>query len=111
MDFKRKYDSDGNEMVVPQPVNGSEANFYAPNLCDPCSWYVESLVLTNFGMTDKGDHTTWSTGGLHINWIDAKHGRLFNEDNLLLADPSLTVKVEVQAGGSGAWVEKVENTW
>jgi hypothetical protein len=102
-------DNEGSQKIVQLPSPGKEKNFYAPNLCDPCCWYAGSATETDEVLTDSGDHTTYTSD--HTFWIDLKHGRLFKENAVLAEDPTLAVKVEVQYGGSGPWVEVAENPW
>jgi hypothetical protein len=102
-------DSEGNTKTVKFPTPGSEKNFYAPNMCDPCCWYPDSTRVDNEELDDDGDHITYHSD--HANWIDLTHGRVFKEDQILAENADYLVKVEVQVGGVGDWVEKTENTW
>ena len=88
--------------------NGSGFNFYTPNVCMKCTWWEQSVVVTEATLTNLGDQLSYSAPDANI--ITAQHGRLFREDNILAAVPTLAVKVEVQVGGTGGWVEKVEKT-
>jgi len=109
MDFMKRYDADGNSLVAAQPVMGSEVNFYAPNMCDACSWYVGSIILSKVLLVDSGNQTSWSSG--HTNLIDLKHGRVYKEDDILAEDPSYGVTVEVLPANSTIWLTKLENSW
>jgi len=102
-------DNEGSQKTVVLPTPGSEKNFYSPNMCDKCAWYPGSPTVTEEALTDAGSQTTYNS--VNTYWIDVKHGRLFKEDSLLAEDPTLGVKVEVQTGGTGDWVEKTENSY
>lgn len=102
-------DAEGNTRTVQEPLGGTEVYFFSPNVCDPTSWYEDSGTITEEALTDSGDLTTWE-GASHTNWIDLKHGKVMAEDDLVTADPTLAVKVEVQEGGVGDWVLKTENS-
>lgn len=102
-------DNEGNQKVVRLPTPGSEHNSYAPNMADRCCWYYESVTVTEQSLTDSGDHQLYNSPDDY--WIDVKHGRIFKEDRLRAADPTLAVKVEVQYGGTGDWTEVTENSW
>jgi hypothetical protein len=101
--------ADGESRVVVDPTPGTEKYFYSPNFCDPCTWYEGATQVTEEGLTDSGDLTTWNSP--NNNWIDMKHGRMFKEDDLLAADPDLAVLVEVSTDGGTNWTPKTENTW
>jgi len=93
--------------VVPART-GLGHNFYTPNVTRPCTWWEQSTVITEAVLTDQGDHLSYAAPDSNI--ITVQHGRLFREDNILVETPTLAVKVEVQAGGIGGWVEKTERT-
>lgn len=103
--------SDNFIKMVQEPREGDARNFYSPNLCDPTTWYDGITEITEFSMTDSGDHTTYNTGGTHVNWVDLKHGRIFQEDDILAANPSYAVKIEVSTDAGVNWTEMTENSW
>jgi len=98
--------------VTQEPREGQAINFYSPNMCNRTTWYEGCTQVSQFTLTDSGDHITYNTNGTHPGpWIDVYHGKIFNEDTLLAADPTLGVTVEVQFGGTGGWVEQTQNTF
>ena len=88
---------------------GTEKYFFSPNICDRTSWYEDSTQVTEEALDDSGDQTTYNSD--HTYWVDLKHGKVLGEDDVVAATPTLAVKVEVQVGGSGDWIEKTENSW
>lgn len=112
VELDSKYvDSDYVLKVQTQPVSGDSINYYSPNLCDPCGWYQNTTVITEFTMTDTGDHLTYNTDGTWPGpWVDITHGRIFLEDGILADDPTLKTKVEIRPNG-GTWSEVVEHDW
>jgi len=103
-------DADGNQKIVQEPLSGSEAYFYSPDVCQETSWYENSIVVTEQSLTDSSDHQTWNGPGGEI-WIDLKHGKVMNEDVIVAATPTLALKVEVSTDGGTTWTPKTENTW
>jgi hypothetical protein len=102
--------SDNFLRVVEEPREGDAVNFYSPNMADRTTWYEGSTEVDDFELTDSGDLTTWNTNGTHPGpWVDLYHGKLFKEDDVLTATPAYAIKVEVDAGGVGTWVEKTQN--
>jgi hypothetical protein len=94
-----------------EPREGNGQNFYAPNLCDQSTWYEGATPITEFELSSSDD-TIWDTAGTHDDrpWVDLVHGKLFREDDLIAATPSLRCKVEVSTDGGTTWVEKTENS-
>ena len=101
-------DSEGSQKVVQLPSPGTEKNFYAPNMCDCCSWWAGAVAVVEQTLATS-DHQTFTSGESF--WIDLKHGRLFKENDVLAETPGYAVKVEVQYGGTGNWVTVSENSW
>lgn len=97
--------------VVNEPREGEGLNFYSPNFCDQTTWYEGGTLVTNFEMTDSGDHTTYNTSATHLNWVDMTHGKMMLEDTLLAANPDLAVLVEVSTNSGSSWTPKTENSW
>jgi hypothetical protein len=98
--------------VTQEPRSGSAINFYSPNFCNQTTWYKGSTLVSDFVLTDSGDQTTYNTNGTHPGpWVDMYHGKLFNEDALVAAHPEYGLKVEVQTGGTGSFVEKAQNSF
>jgi hypothetical protein len=79
-------DPDGNLRIVPEPLAGSKFNVISVNWCDKCSWYETSVKVTDEALTDSGDGLTFNSA--HTSWIDMKHGRLTDEDNILASNPT-----------------------
>jgi hypothetical protein len=102
-------DDDGSQKTVVFPTPGTEKNFYAPNMTDRCGWYELAEQVTEEELTDSGDQITYES--LQVYWIDLTHGRVFKENDIITADPTYLIKVEVQVGGTGDWIEKTENSW
>lgn len=97
--------------VVQEPREGDGLNFYSPNFCDRTTWYEGGTLVTEFAMTDSGDHTTYNTAGTHLYWTDMKHGKMMLEDALVILNPNLAVLVEVSTDSGSTWTPKTENTW
>lgn len=103
--------SDGFMQTISQPRPGVEKYVFSHNFCNATSWFDNADAVSNFEMTNSGDLTTWNTGSTHVNWIDLKHGHLFDEENILAAQPELAAVIEVSNDDGETWVEKTENTW
>lgn len=104
--------SDNFIRVTQEPREGDAKNFYSPNFCNRTTWYENSTKVTNYSLTDSGDLTTWNTNGVHNGpWVDLYHGKLFNEDNLLVAKPDYGVKVEVSTNAGADWTVKTQNVF
>jgi len=75
---------------------GSEALFITQNLCDPTTWYTESVRETDKALTDSGDGLTWNSGD--TGWIDIVHGKIFDEEVLATTEAhGFAVEVKVDA--------------
>jgi len=104
--------SDNFIRVVEEPREGDAKNFYSPNMADQTTWHEGCTEINDFELTDSGDLTTWNTNSTHPGpWIDLYHGKMFKENDILAANPTCEVKVEVDAGGVGTWVEKDQNVF
>lgn len=82
-------------LISPEPRIGSELILITHNFCDPTTWYTESLRAEDEALSDSGDGYTWTSS--HINWIDMTHGKLFDEDAIVLDvehNYSIIVKVD-----------------
>jgi len=101
---------DGTLIMIPEIPVGSEKYFYLPNICDPCAWYHNSTVVSQFSMTDSGNGLLWNTSGTHLNWVDMKHGRVFQEDKHVIVTPTLLVLVELSTDAGSNWNPLVEDT-
>jgi hypothetical protein len=98
--------------VEVEPREGVGANYYTPNLCDRTTWYEGVTIVTEFALTDSGNQILWNTNTTHDGpWIDLTHGKLFAEDLITAATPTLLCKVEVSTDAGTTWVEKTENTF
>jgi hypothetical protein len=95
--------------VQQDPRLASTVNFYCPNLCDKTAWWSGSAAVTEETLTDSGDHITYNMANTSI--IDLTHAKVFNEHNVLTANPACAVLVEVQVAGTGPWVAKTQNKW
>jgi hypothetical protein len=63
------------------PRVGNELILVSHNFCDPTTWYTESERSTE-ALTDSGNGLTWASNNTF--WIDMTHGKLFDEDALVL---------------------------
>ena len=121
VEFQADYQTTSNILVEPRtpegqlevaqvPLPGAQTNFYSPNICDQCTWYYGSSEIDEFPLTSVST-TIYNTDDVHPVWVDLKHGRMFNEDNLLLENPELELLVEVSTDDGATWVPKTENSW
>lgn len=69
---------DGVPLTAYAPRDGSEWVVGSHNFCDPCSWFGDSVRVTNETLTDSGDGLTFNSA--HVNWIDMVSGRMHNDD-------------------------------
>lgn len=60
------------------PPEGNEVIVISHNWCDKCTWYEESVKVTNETLQDSGDGLTFISQNDY--WIDLNHGRLSKED-------------------------------
>jgi len=91
-----EHDPDGHPILGTSPRQGSETIFATHDLCDPTSWYGESIRVTGEAMTDTGDGLTWSVAA--TNFIDMTHGKVMNEDTYILeVDHEYAIKVYVDS--------------
>lgn len=89
-------DGSGALKVAPTKISGTKINIYTHNFCDPRSWYQQSTKVTTVTLTDSGDSKTFTS--IHTNWIDMRHGRISNEDNIVSHNSNKWV-VTVTANG------------
>lgn len=73
-------DDDGNMSQVPQPRPGTKFNVITHNWCDKTTWYQESVQSADETLTDSGNGLTFNSA--HTFWIDMKHGKITDEDNI-----------------------------
>lgn len=97
-------DTDGTPRFVLTKTNATKFNAISPNWCDKTTWYERSVQVTNETLTDSGDGLTFNSA--HPFWIDAKHGKIFNEDILVSDDSGKWVVSGVTANS----VAKNENS-
>lgn len=79
--YVTKFDSEGNQMVVVEPRVDTKYNVFSHNWCDKCSWYQESVKVTDEVLSDSGNGLTFNSA--HDFWIDMTHGRVTDEDRLV----------------------------
>jgi len=98
--------------VTQEPREGDAQNYYCPNFCDQTVWYPDATPVSEFELTDSGDLTTWNTNDTHPGpWIDLYHGKMFAENDLITATPTLGMVVEVSEDDGETWDEKTQNTF
>jgi hypothetical protein len=73
-------DSDGNLFNINQPRSGTKFNIITHNWCDKTTWYSESTKVTLETLTDAGAGLSFNSA--HAFWIDMKHGKVTDEDNI-----------------------------
>lgn len=69
---------------------GSSATKVSYDWCDKCTWYQNSIRITDETLTTS-DSLTFDSA--HAAWIDLTHGRLYEED-LFIAGREIVVKVD-----------------
>lgn len=65
--------------VVAQKPTGTSLSISSHNFCDPCTWFGQSVRVTDETLTLESG-TTYSS--LHNYWIDLDHGRHYGEDQI-----------------------------
>lgn len=92
-------DALGVPSVVMQKPAGTSLAIASHNFCDPCTWYGQSVRVTDETLT-LNSGTTY--GSAHEYWIDLDHGRHYGEDDIKSAYlPVIKVDgVEVTTGFS-----------
>lgn len=85
------------ERILPE---GRRCDQYTVNFSDKHTWYHDSDRVTDEELVDSGDHTVYNLT-TPCDVVDMKHGRIFNEDNLV-GTYGTVVKVDS--------VEKTENS-
>jgi hypothetical protein len=73
--------ADGSLLLAQTGRYGKEVIYATHNLCDQCTWYSESLRVTDGAMTDSGDGLTFTSP--HAHWTDLSHGKVFDEEGLI----------------------------
>jgi len=71
---------------------GPGATIVSVNFADRCSWYQGAIQVTDAILSNTG--LVYSDPNSGTNWIDLEHGRLYDEDNVMLASAN-TYKVKV----------------
>jgi hypothetical protein len=70
--------SDGLPQIAIAPTIGSETIIASHNLCDKCSWFGDSVRVTDEILVDSGDGYTFNSQ--HTYWIDAISGRFYDDE-------------------------------
>lgn len=96
--------------VVDQLREGTEKNFYMPNLTDPCAWWEKAVEVANQALTDSGDGLTWE-GPASDKWIDLFHHRLHDEEKLDRDKYLPVVEVSADAGDTWTPVTECHQAW
>jgi hypothetical protein len=91
--------SKGYQKVEIEAPEGKRLDTISVNWCDRTTWYPESTLVTDEGLSDSGDLTVWNS--TKVFWIDTTHGKLTGER---LLRPTYQAVVKVNA------VEKTENS-
>ncbi len=73
-----KRDTEGRSISVSEPRVGDEVIVVTHNFCDKCSWYGDSIRVTDVILTGSVDHLSFSSGIPY--WIDMASGRVLNDD-------------------------------
>lgn len=85
---------DSINLISSEPRTGKELILVTHNFCDPTTWYTDSVRIENDALIDSGDGYSWTSS--HINWIDMTHGKLFDEDSIILeVEHNYTVIIKV----------------
>ncbi len=84
--------ADGALRVALQGRIGSDTTQVSHNLCDPTTWYTQSVEVDGEALVDSGDGLTWNSA--NAGWIDVTHGKVYNERALR---PVYPVKVYIDA--------------
>lgn len=71
---------------------GSAATIVSHCFADKCSWYHGAATSTSEVLSPTTARIFQSA---HTHWIDMEHGRAYDEDNLVLEDPSLIPKIYI----------------
>lgn len=82
-----KKTSDGIPKISVYEPEGSASTLVSINYADKCSWAFGAVQVTDEVMDNTVANKFVSTNG-RINWIDLKHGRLYDEDTVLAANPT-----------------------
>jgi hypothetical protein len=73
-------DRAGNPIITVDAKAVSEAIYATHNFALPCTWYSKSLREENEALEVTGG--IWSSPANNVDWIDMKHGRVFDEEGL-----------------------------
>jgi hypothetical protein len=71
---------DGTAVVATAPRTGTSMVRATHNFCDRCTWYGDSVRVSDKQMTDSGDGLTWTSGDEF--WIDMVSGRVHADDTV-----------------------------
>jgi hypothetical protein len=64
---------------------GAEVIYASHNLCDPTTWYSESIRVEAEPLVDSGDGLTWTSA--NTNWIDMTSGKVMDDDGVRADSP------------------------
>lgn len=74
------FDADGSVKTASELPQGDKVNVISINWCDKCSWYPNSIKVTDETLIDTGDGKRFKSQ--HEFWIDLTHGRVTYEDQI-----------------------------
>ena len=83
--------ADGSTLVAQAPRLGSETIKGTHNLCDPTTWYTESVAIEDEELSSSDGGYTWDSD--HSNWIDLVHGKVLQEEDIE-GDYPIVIKVD-----------------
>ena len=75
------HDEIGRLVTVPDVRLGSEVVLASHNFSDPCTWYAESIRLSE-DLTEVDGSDGYQFSGTNLNWIDIANGRVLKEDKI-----------------------------
>ena len=79
-----KKTTDGITKVSIYEPEGSSATIVTHNFADKCSWYQHSLAVNADVLQAQPGSENKIFKGQKTHWIDLTHGRLYDEDNIML---------------------------
>lgn len=103
--------SDDAIKVAVAPREGREITVGSHNLCDPTSWYSESVRVDDQALVDSGDGLTWQFPQGHI-IVDMEHGKVLHENchqwaqKVANPDDPHGYKVIVEVDSGSGWEAK-----
>jgi hypothetical protein len=75
------YDAHGNAKISASPPEGTSKTFVTHDWADKTTWYTESVQVLKGSMTTSDGYAYYASDGYDF-WIDTKHGKIFEEDQL-----------------------------